>query len=451
MNPQKKMRQMLESQAALTQKWSYLTEGIVFEGWESEEDKIRIKGLVSRLLENQNDELLLAEATDSGDIAQFRKYAFPLITRVFPVIAVQHVCGVQPLTGPVGQIFTYQAKFGSNKGSITAGTNIWNNPSKNYTKELVSTETFQAAGGSTKDYSGTLSWIPIRPGTVTVIIGSVIGVDDGLNNITGTGIAAGTINYTNGKISITLSSGSTSAGTVIYTYNSEGNTLIPEVNFDITSRAIQVSNRPLRFKWTPQAMQDMYRQHGVMADKSFTKSATDLIQREISRDVIDTLLAGATGGSETFSKTRPDYISYEQHKQMLIDHIARVSNSIYKATYRGAGNRLICGKDMLDLVTTLPRFRADNPGAMSKPVGRIGVLNDQWTVVSDIDLASASSIVGYVGDDFLHVGAVYSPYTFQYTDTLLLADDMQYRKGILSRDNFELIDGNFYGTVTITA
>lgn len=47
-----------------------------------------------------------AGATQSGNIAVLNKVMLPLIRRVMPTVIANEILGVQPMTGPVGQIHT---------------------------------------------------------------------------------------------------------------------------------------------------------------------------------------------------------------------------------------------------------------------------------------------------------------------------------------------------------
>lgn len=442
------MKQLLTEYKHKMDKWGYLVEDINVS--ENTEENEYIKAVVAQLLENESRELLIAEQTFSSNIAQFKKYAYPLITRVFPTLPINDLVSIQPLKGPVGQIFTFQAKYGSTKAPTAAGTSAWNNPQPKYTSNLIDGEEFRAAGASSTSYSGTLSWTPVVASSVTITIGAVTGTDDGAGNISGSGIASGTINYSTGAVAITLDAAATAAAVAVYKYNSEGNTQQPEVEFEITAQAVQAEDRTLRAKWTPQSMQDMMFQHGVEAERTFTSEMGDMVQREISRDVINQVLASAAAGNVNFQKARPTDISYEQHKQALVDAIVEVSTNIYAATYRGTGNVLVCGKYGMNIIKTLKTFRPDSTANLRKPVGRMGVLNNDHVVIGDIDLDASKILVGYKGDKFVEAGAVYSPYVLLLTDALLNPDDMKIRKAILSRDAFKMIDGNFYGTVTIS-
>ena len=49
---------------------------------------------------------MLEEATTAvGNLGTFQKFAFPLVRRVFPELIANKVVGVQPMQGPVSQVF----------------------------------------------------------------------------------------------------------------------------------------------------------------------------------------------------------------------------------------------------------------------------------------------------------------------------------------------------------
>lgn len=69
----------------------------------------------------------------------------------------------------------------------------------------VTSESVGTGNGAIVTFAHTAAHLSVVPGTVTITAGSVVATDDGNGNLTGTGIAAGTINYGTGVISITYS------------------------------------------------------------------------------------------------------------------------------------------------------------------------------------------------------------------------------------------------------
>ena len=90
---------------ALVEKWEPILEAV-------SDDYTRHTTAV--LLENQAKAILteaasegqtLEEATTVGNLGTFQKFAFPLVRRVFPELLANKICGVQPMQGPVSQVF----------------------------------------------------------------------------------------------------------------------------------------------------------------------------------------------------------------------------------------------------------------------------------------------------------------------------------------------------------
>ena len=67
-------------------------------------------------------ETATAGATGAGNIATLNKVMLPLIRRVMPSVIANEILGVQPMTGPVGQIHTLRVRYADTAGGATAGT-----------------------------------------------------------------------------------------------------------------------------------------------------------------------------------------------------------------------------------------------------------------------------------------------------------------------------------------
>jgi hypothetical protein len=66
-----------------------------------------------------------AGATSAGNVATLNRVILPVIRRVMPTVIANELVGVQPMTGPVGQIHTlrvrYSDTFSGTGGNVTAG------------------------------------------------------------------------------------------------------------------------------------------------------------------------------------------------------------------------------------------------------------------------------------------------------------------------------------------
>jgi len=76
------------------------------------------------VLENakrQLSEAATTGATGAGSVATLNKVMLPLIRRVMPSVIANELVGVQPMTGPVGQIHTLRVRYSDTANGATAG------------------------------------------------------------------------------------------------------------------------------------------------------------------------------------------------------------------------------------------------------------------------------------------------------------------------------------------
>jgi hypothetical protein len=64
-------------------------------------------------------------STASGNIATLNRVILPVIRRVMPTVIANELVGVQPMTGPVGQIHTLRVRYANNlTDNSAAGTSV---------------------------------------------------------------------------------------------------------------------------------------------------------------------------------------------------------------------------------------------------------------------------------------------------------------------------------------
>ena len=94
---------------SLIGKWGELLEGI---------DNPYTRGVTAMLMENESQWLQgLEEETKTINVGSFTKFIFPVLRRVFPNLIANEIVSVQPMTAPVGAVFFFDYKYGSNKGA----------------------------------------------------------------------------------------------------------------------------------------------------------------------------------------------------------------------------------------------------------------------------------------------------------------------------------------------
>jgi hypothetical protein len=82
------------------------------------------KSVMSVTLENTRkylSESATAGSTSAGNVATLNRVILPVIRRVMPTVIANELVGVQPMTGPVGQIHTLRVRYADSADGVTAG------------------------------------------------------------------------------------------------------------------------------------------------------------------------------------------------------------------------------------------------------------------------------------------------------------------------------------------
>ncbi len=82
------------------------------------------RSVMAATLENTRkylSESATAGATSAGNVATLNRVILPVIRRVMPTVIANELVGVQPMTGPVGQIHTLRVRYSDSGNNVTAG------------------------------------------------------------------------------------------------------------------------------------------------------------------------------------------------------------------------------------------------------------------------------------------------------------------------------------------
>jgi len=106
------MSELLES------RWQE-TKGALLEGLNGNK-----KSVMAATLENTRkylSESATAGASSAGNVATLNRVILPVIRRVMPTVIANELVGVQPMTGPVGQIHTLRVRYSDTVGAGASG------------------------------------------------------------------------------------------------------------------------------------------------------------------------------------------------------------------------------------------------------------------------------------------------------------------------------------------
>ena len=469
----------------LVSKWGPAVDGI---------ENDYTKRVTAQLLENQlksaqervDENAYGAGTTTVGSIGTFQKFAFPLVRRVFPELIANNLVSVQPMTGPVSQVFY----LGAARVSGTTRENL-------YSKYQL---TYRGLTTGEIDYAGrgvsSIDNLASATGSIQQSFG-------------GSALSAGAVGANEANMASAIANWPADAyaqGWSVSAGESLAGTAIPEVTMSIEQQPVIARTKKMRALWTLEASQDLKAYHNLDLERELTDLLGKEIRLEVDRELIESLrglaydLTGTAGNlfnrkmldqdtnqselgnfepasDSTFSgflfapttATRsapipgiPGSYTVGQNVFMfdfnntafdsfaprhigdkyanLLATINFASQDIYKTTQRGAGNWIICAPIMATLLETAARLSGGIESSDAPTNFGPGTIQFRGKFMGRYDLyvdplyPEGEMMMGYKGSSPMDGGFIYAPYIpFQALPTITDPESFQPRKGILTR------------------
>jgi hypothetical protein len=298
-----------------------------------------------------------AGSTAAGNIATLNRVILPVIRRVMPTVIANELVGVQPMTGPVGQIHTLRVRYAQSltdtsaaATSVTAG------------EEALSPFKIATA----------YSTVPAATSTAT--------------------------NYTGGQTATMEGTGG------------------KQISVQILKQAVEARTRKLQARWTFESAQDAQAMHGIDVEAEIMAALAQEITAEIDQEILLSLRSLAatefTYNQATVSGTAT-FVG-DEHAALAV-LINRVANLIAQRTRRGAGNYAVVSSAALTVLqsATTSAFARTTEGTFEAPTNTkfVGTLNGAMRVFVDSYASDTTPVlVGYKGSSEADAPAFYCPY-----------------------------------------
>jgi len=250
----------------------------------------------------------------------------------------------------------------------------------------------------------------------------------------------------------------------------ENNVDIPEINLKVDSVSVTAMTKKLKAKWTPELGQDLNAYHNLDAEVELTSLLSEQIALEIDREILEDLVAGASGavyywsrspglfvnkttGAEVgASSAAPDFTgTVSEWYETLGETINDVSAQIHRKTLRGGANFIVTSPEVANILEFTAGFRANITVDDSKGTAgtqNVGNLSKRYDVYVDPYFPRNLVLVGRKGNSFLESGFVYAPYVpLQVTPTIFGTEDFVPRKGVMTRYAKQMVRSDMYGLV----
>jgi hypothetical protein len=335
------MSQLLES------RWSETKEALL-EGLQGNK-----RTVMATTLENTRKylaESATAGATSAGNVATLNRVILPVIRRVMPTVIANELVGVQPMTGPVGQIHTLRVRYadtfaGSTGGATTAG------------EEALSP--FKIAEGYSGNANGKADATAAKEG----VAGNRMSIQ----------ILKQTVEAKTRKLSAR------------WTFEGAQDAQAQQ-GIDIEAEIMAALAQEI----TAEIDQEVLRSLGTLAAGAGNTVAFD---------------QAAVSGTATFVG--------DEHAALAVA-INRVANTIAQRTRRGAGNWAVVSPTALTILqsATTSAFARTTEGTFEAPTNTkmVGTLNSAMKIYVNTYAESDTVLVGYKGSSESDAAAFYCPY-----------------------------------------
>ena len=462
--------------------------------------------LMATLFENQykamdgkGSTMLFEDAFQTGNIADFTRFALPLIRKAYPKLIADNLIGVQPMSQPASLIFYIRYRYGISKGQTVAGTQIMRqNTSAQFARQngwaLDPYYSSQTVGGQGWDgetltntgtqVTGTLQHKPVLAGTVVVNLYKASALEDGcegdpepeiqvsfnasgavelaavknptsyvVNTATSTfdhGTATVTVNFSTGDVSSLVAR-------VSYEYDLENNPFQPEITTSIDSDSMSAITRKLKTSWSLEAAQDLKSVHNLDAEATLTDLMADEMVAEIDREIInDLLIAAAIRARHNFATAAGASVNFTDRNIALLYKTLEVANIIHRTTLRGPANWIVTSADIASKYEQLNDFRgsdAINTEGIDIGITNAGTIQGKLKLYKDPIFPNCKVLLGFKGNNVMDTGYIYGPYIpLLSTPTVMDPNSFTPNKGIMTRYGKKLVEdgGYYYGTITVS-
>ena len=273
------------------------------EKWEPALDGIQddyVRRTTAQLLENQakqivseklNEAAVATGTTTVGQLGTFQKFAFPLVRRVYPELIANKIVGVQPMQGPVSQIF-YLGNSRVTNATVQEVYSKYNLTYRGLNNEKIGSIAATSGGGT-----------PAVGTTFSQAVAGASGLDIDLD---GTFDTTSLISATDGGTSATYGGkiaafpdDTTIQGWTVSAGEALDGTGIPELQFHIQQQAVVAGTRKMRALWTLEASQDLKAYHNLDLERELTDLLSKELSLEIDREILENLRMLAYGFNGT--------------------------------------------------------------------------------------------------------------------------------------------------------
>lgn len=413
------------------------------------------------------------------------KVLFPMIKRVMPNLFANKIVSVQPITQRTGVIYYMTYQFTNSKGEIVANDEYSGVPqqglpgyAQTYSQEKFGPFyiTLSSADGSASTLNrSSIDYFSFLTNTVDfsskVKRVEVYSKEDQ----SATFLEASAFQYENsGSLSWASTSkkvaymgpSSAAANTLVLrqgsngfadgdyvvfvSYNQEGSSDLPEMEFTIGSKSVDTTERKLKVRWTKEAEQDVKAYHQIDVENELVKMASMEMNYEVDREILQFVGDSVTSSLSFLHDWTNDAPgagnnssgNYLDRHRALAQKIYQVQAKIAQYNRQGPASWGVVSPQIAAILSMLPDFKGEIAGGTFNvfSAGQLGNGLELYVDPNRQGTISGEVLMGYKSRESQYgAGIVYSPYVNWMSDVVTHPDNFNSIRGFFSRYALTLV------------
>lgn len=452
----------------------------------------------TKLLKNEYSHLkLLTEAVTVPSITRIATYALPIVKKMLPKLIAGSLVSLQPIDAPKAFIRFLKYKKTTAKGvnvadeevpiNLTGGDEGYN-PYYSSDKQSVRVEITVAAGVATAAFASGAANADYHPlanvADITAADDWEYALEDADYDDYTTLVTAGAFTYaTPSTLALTVDgvvftitfdgstapavggTGTVSAladGTYYLTlqvpFEIENTSLTSGYEFQVEQIQIDAETRQLIASITLESLLSGQKM-GIEGDKELVDINTAALSVELDRWVVKTLwdaakaspvstvTVDAAAPSASTPNIYTDAASFYSH---ILRPLLEQRNQILKKSFRGRGNFVVVGLDVLAVLELIGKLPGMDMEEMQ--IGEVGTLDNKWKVFSDVYFPDTQILHGYRSrTNELNAGGVFAPFIpVMMTPPDFNSSDFSFNYGMFTSAGVKVYDNTCYGRMKVT-
>jgi len=234
-----------------------------------------------------------------------------------------------------------------------------------------------------------------------------------------TDVISGRVDYLNGTVDISSTTGLVSQIKYEVTCSLEENKVNPKVKLNVDKVRLYAKDRAISSEWTINMEQDMRALFDVSMQAEIVNVLGQQIALDIDREIIDALVTGnqrlnAASHNQTFNRTPPGGYTWgaKYWHENIIPVMNELSAQIYTDTNMDAGNTVLANPLDVAILEDLQTFNYTGTSTADGDVGyrSATVAGGKWRVLTSAVVQQGTMVMVYKPAEELKCVYLYCPY-----------------------------------------